>query len=357
MGNKVQSKKKGSIMNESKSTTPTSEEPKDATMNQSSSTAELKQENPMKVLTKEEKGRALSEILNSLDLLIRDLIHLIVEYSTNYNDWETTAFISWPTKGASGGIINYQQKIYLCNWDSSMTVSIYNTNGELLKQDRESLQNPFSIDIDENKELVYVAGEGHVTILNLNLEFQTSWKPPQHFTRGVKVDNDELYLTVFSSPRVYVCNSYDGKILKIYGSTKVGSNPCEFDYPYGLTIDKENIYVCDCNNNRIQVLSRSDGHYVTHWGRGRRGILNLGLGEFNYPNVIYEHIDDEIFYVGDAYSLQLFRKDGVCIQKIGESTQGKGMNQFTYIYGTCIIDNYLYVSDGNCRIQVFKWKS
>jgi len=62
-----------------------------------------------------------------------------------------------------------------------------------------------------------------------------------------------------------------------------------------------------------------------------------------------------MYYIGDDISVQLFRKDGICVQRLGEELPGKGMNQFQAVFSICVFEDQLYVSDaGNERIQIFR---
>jgi len=64
-----------------------------------------------------------------------------------------------------------------------------------------------------------------------------------------------------------------------------------------------------------------------------------------------------MIYIGDRFSLQLFSKDCVCRQRIGSHKVGNGMDEFSRIYGICIVNDELYVSDSNNRrIQIFRRK-
>ena len=58
----------------------------------------------------------------------------------------------------------------------------------------------------------------------------------------------------------------NGKFISKMG--KYGKGELEFNYPFGLTIaeSNENIYVSDCNNNRIQILSQ-DFCYISQFGK------------------------------------------------------------------------------------------
>jgi len=90
--------------------------------------------------------------------------------------------------------------------------------------------------------------------------------------------------------------------------------------------------------------------FQTQWG----GIESSEFGYFSSPSCIYNDIEEEIFYVGDQSSLQLFLPNGECLQRIGEKNSGEAMNEFDGVYGICKINNQLCVCDnGNDRIQIF----
>jgi len=65
-----------------------------------------------------------------------------------------------------------------------------------------------------------------------------------------------------------------------------------------------------------------------------------------------------MFYIGDHKSVSLYESNGKCLQRIGTEVNGSGMNQFNYVYGICLCNEELYVSDaGNRRVQVFQLSS
>jgi len=82
---------------------------------------------------------------------------------------------------------------------------------------------------------------------------------------------------------------------------------------------------------------------------------------------IYYCLEDEIFYIGDSCSVQLFTKDGICQQRIGEKgaksddcLAEKGGNRIyrvERVYGMRVINDRLFVCDlDNQRIQIFRRK-
>jgi len=126
-----------------------------------------------------------------------------------------------------------------------------------------------------------------------------------------------------------------------------GSKEGEFDFPKGLTVDNRYVYICDWYNHRVQILTKDNGIYVSQLGNGKSSE------QFEYPYSLYNHVSEEVIYVGDAPSVQLFR-EGICIQRLGNEC-GNQMNQFDGILSICVVDDRLYLSDCyNARIQIFK---
>jgi len=231
-------------------------------------------------------------------------------------------------------------------------------NNEIIKEYL-SLNFPSGIDIDEKNSILYVADRDHITLLDLKLEFISSWKfskePPHTWSifRGLKVDREILYLTIYGLHQIFLYTCQDGKILNEFGEVLSGWHAKQFNTPMGLTTDNKFVYICDCYNQRVQILSKQNGDFVSNWGGDKASTKE---GQFDNPYSIYNHEAENVIYVGDNYSVQLFKKDGVCIQRLGDTRHGNEMNQFQWVYGLCAGgDNRLYCSDlSNKRIQIFK---
>jgi len=216
-----------------------------------------------------------------------------------------------------------------------------------------SFKDPCGIDMDE-KNILYIADENNVTLVNLKLEIISSWKLPQKNTGfgGLKIDNKTVYLTIAGIHQIFLCQSEDGKVLKKYGTVDKGSKPGEFNRPCGITVNGTYVYICDCSNHRIQILIKENGTFSYQWGKGKESTEK---GHFSYPRSIYYNVLEEMFYIGDSYSVQLFRKDNTCIQRLGDTTDGNKMNQFYNVWGLSVVNDQLYVSDfNNKRIQIFR---
>jgi DNA-binding beta-propeller fold protein YncE len=86
---------------------------------------------------------------------------------------------------------------------------------------------------------------------------------------------------------------------------KSGGDEGDFYYPYGIAIDsRDNIYVSDMNNNRVQKFT-STGKFI-----GSVGTYGSSDGQFRYPYGIAVDKND-MLYVIDAfnYRIQKFNAD------------------------------------------------
>jgi len=282
------------------------------------------------------RQKELFELLDTLFLLHKDLIHLVVQYSI-LTEWEPTAMSFWEPVESPCGIVGSSPYLYVCFKSDQGSISKYNINGEIIA--KHPLVNPFAVDIDTDK--LYVATEENVTILNFQLEIISRWPLPrkaEFLSRGIKVDNKVFYLTLANFHEIFICNTENGELITTWGKSE--PNKIEFECPRGVTVDNTMVYICDSGNHRIQVLTKGQGNYVTHWG---------GNEEFTNPLSIFNDIYNQIFYIGDYYCLHLYTKDGICRQVIGKS--------FDYVRGTSYLNDCLFVSDyGNRKIHIFKQK-
>ena len=109
----------------------------------------------------------------------------------------------------------------------------------------------------------------------------------------------------------------------------------EFDDPRGLTLRDNLVYVCDCNNCRIQVFDL-DLNFVR--SIGSRGS---GRGEFDRP------LDVKFDTAGNMYVAEVGNER---VQVMDSS--GRFMREFGQPSGLLIADKYVYVSDfsGSCIV-------
>lgn len=160
-----------------------------------------------------------------------------------------------------------------------------------------------------------------------------------NFPYGIAVKEDYIYVSDTGGFRMQKFNS-TGNYIHKWGS--LGSGNDQFQSPTGVTVDGSGyIYVADYNLCRITKFD-SSGIYQTSWGA--QGIQNgqlqnpMGLSSDSYNNI----------YVADYgnHRIQKFNSNGVYLDKFG--TEGTGNGKFQWPYDVAVNnEGYIYVSDSN----------
>jgi len=235
--------------------------------------------------------------------------------------------------------------LYMCDRGRNQLLT-YSLKGELVDTNSyvSHLGSPGAVDII--KDLLYIIDVKYITVINIvERRILNRIDLPFHFPnsgerRGLKVDpiTRELYYTICGCHKILVSDSHTGTVVKRFGLDTSSSELGCFDSPFALTLDFTYLYICDCNNHRIQIIEKENGKYFNHF----KLYLNSPFG-------IY--LDGETLFVGDQQSIHLFTKDGNSIQRIDRTNDG-GMR---WLNGLILIEGNLYVSDcGFGRIGVFK---
>jgi len=127
----------------------------------------------------------------------------------------------------------------------------------------------------------------------------------------------------------------------------------EFSKPTHLALNQTYLYICDTNNHRIQVLDKETGRYIAQWGK-----KGYGLGQFEFPSCIYlisdkdsnsslpnsySSYDEDLVYITDNKSIQLFNLKGQCVQRLDE--KNNNISDIHYNYGLCLFNGSLYISE------------
>ena len=175
-----------------------------------------------------------------------------------------------------------------------------------------------------------------------------------YYPRGIAVDRDGSFILVdtwchriqrfkLSSDRK------EAEFKKAAGTTR-GNEASEFSSPLGICINRANgdVYVCDKENHRIQVL---DSQLQFKRSFGQEGD---GLSDFRNPWDIDFDSKGNIYVVDCThYVVKVFSQNWEYQGEIGGKGHGKG--SFDYITSLCIDKHdYIYVTDKswNC-VQVF----
>ena len=138
----------------------------------------------------------------------------------------------------------------------------------------------------------------------------------------------------------------NGKFIKSWGSR--GTAPGEFNLPHSIAIDaKDNVYVGDRGNNRIQVFD-DNGTFKTQYlnvGAPWAVCITPGAHQYLYSSNsnFPANMDD-----GEIYKMEL---DGKIVGKFGRA--GKLLKEFGSLHEIdCRTDNELYVGElTNWRVQ------
>ena len=133
----------------------------------------------------------------------------------------------------------------------------------------------------------------------------------------------------------------NGKFISKIG--KYGNGELEFNFPFGLTIDESNgnIYVCDYNNNRIQILSQ-DFRFISQFGKDiLKSPLNVKLSK-------------EYIFILDVSNpcLHLFNYNHILQKSV--ISRGNGMQVINPFYFFIDKTDNILISDyGSNSIRIF----
>jgi len=168
-----------------------------------------------------------------------------------------------------------------------------------------------------------------------------------HFPYGVATDsNGNIFVCDSNNNRIQIFDS-EGKFISTFGSKGNGNG--QFESPWGITINsKGNIIVSDYGNNRIQIFD-SNGKFISTFGS--KGI---GNGQFNCPlEVCVDENDNILVCDWNNHRIQTFDSEGKFISTFG--SKGNENGQFYNPIGIAINSKgNIIVSDfSNHRIQTF----
>ena len=206
--------------------------------------------------------------------------------------------------------------------------------------------------------------------------------------RGIAIDGiDNIYV---SSDHKLQKFTSSGKLIKCVGQE--GRKEGEFNAPCGVTLYNNKVYVCDRNNDLIQVFDldlnfvRSIGShgtgrgefaapydvkfdtagnmYVVEWGNKRVQVMDIsghfiqsfgqeGEGKLDKPSAL--HIADKFVYVSDHWShcIVVYETSGQFVTKFGRYGRKEGELYNPFCITSCT-DGFIHVCDfANNRVQIF----
>ena len=159
------------------------------------------------------------------------------------------------------------------------------------------------------------------------------------YPKGIATDDtDNIYVSSWHKLQKFTSS---GELIKCIG--RKGSKEGELDDPRGVTLYDNQVYVCDSDNDRIQVFDL-DLNFVRSIGsRGK------GRGEFGAP------YDVKFDTAGNMYVAEFINRRVQVMDTSGQFTRVFGQEGEGKLHrpsGLHIADKYVYVSDlsGDCIV-------
>jgi len=177
---------------------------------------------------------------------------------------------------------------------------------------------------------------------------ETQLQAPRNLAIG---PDGNLYVLDSGNHRIAVFDQ-EGAFLRAWG--EAGTEPGQFNEPWGVAVDEEYVYVADTWNHRVQKFTL-EGELVTTFGQsGTVTELGQDSGGFFFGPRSLTLLPENRLLVTDTgnHRLQLFDREGTFIQTIGG--QGTQPGMFNEPVGMQFGNGYLYLADTwNARIQRF----
>ena len=209
------------------------------------------------------------------------------------------------------------------------------------------LNGPYDIAYNSRGEMIVSECDGHtVSIIdNRGKKIRTFGShgdsPDQMiYPAGIAIDDmDNIYVSSDHKLQKFTSN---GELIKCAGQK--GGKEGEFNFPRGVTLHDNQVYVCDTDNHRIQVFDLNVNFVRSIGSRGE------GRGEFNAPYDVKLDTAGNI-YVADFFNsrVQVLDNSGHFIRTLGDEGERKlGRPSGLHI----IADMYVYISDlrGHCIV-------
>ena len=264
-----------------------------------------------------------------------------------------------------------QVKPVVPDYKTKQLPTAYRCNKSSDKKAPGELNYPRCMSIHYKSGNIYIAdlSNHRVQVFSYNGDYLFMFSEKMNYPRGICVFQNTVFVTQYSD----CVNMYEleGKLMKSVGSK--GNGEAQFSGPHGIDVSdrNHNIYVCDCNNNRVQILTE-ELKYHSMLGIGlftnprdikvtRDRVLVLDVSDpcmfiFNSEHLLINRIitrgsdkqtsSPRSFDIDRDYNIMMsdnsnhcvyvFNKEGEQIHKFGK--RGQGIGEFNYPYGI-VLDN------------------
>ncbi|MDH3973846.1 MAG: 6-bladed beta-propeller [Deltaproteobacteria bacterium] len=189
---------------------------------------------------------------------------------------------------------------------------------------------PYSVTVDE-KGILYVVDRDRGEVISIDMDEEASFifryfpdegnyaGEDKDYPVGIAVAKDNIYVTYPRSGKIRIFSKL-GELKKEIGE---GGG---LKRPTGIAVNeaKDRLYVSDTTDHNIKIFNLNGDFITLFGGRGTEA------GKFNYPTHIFIGKDEKI-YVNDElnFRIQLFSKDGEFLFKFGQGGQVAGTLQLS----------------------------
>ena len=203
---------------------------------------------------------------------------------------------------------------------------------------------PYYIAVGDKGEL-FVTEDERYTVLDSQgqrlLTIGSSGKPPfwKEDPTGIATDSEgNVYVT--SGHSVLKFNKW-GEVKSVGRKGRLSG---QFEHPWGVRYHNNQVYVCDRDNGRVQILD-SNLNFVRSFGNG--------------PGQLKDPVDIDIDQHGYIYVLDenknkvlVFSEDGQYLRRFGQ--RGQGRDELGCPRGLCVSGDFVYVTEWhNSCVSVF----
>ena len=172
---------------------------------------------------------------------------------------------------------------------------------------------PRSLAIHYNTGHIYIADRDNhrVQVFSCNGDYLFMFSEKMNRPLGICVSQNKVFVTQYWG---HCINMYElgGKLIKTVGSK--GNGEAQFKHPMGLDVSDRtnNLYVCDCWNDRIQILNEELKYHSV-----------LGIDLFEYPRDVKVTRDRVLVLDGSDPCMFVFDSDHVLTNRLITSDVGK----------------------------------
>ena len=251
-----------------------------------------------------------------------------------------------------GIAVNSRGEIVISECDGHK-ISVFDDKGKSIQRtlgsygdSQEQMIQPAGIAIDD-ADNVYVSSEHKLQKFTSSGELiecvgqRGSGEKDFDDPRGVTLYKNQLYVCDRKNDRIQVLN-LDLNFVHTIASS--GKGICEFNGPFDVQFDSAgNMYIAEYSNKRVQVMDIS-GCYLRDFGQER----------LNGPSAICI-VDDRFVYVSDfhGHCIVVYTMSGQCVTKFGKRGNMEGEFGTPYCITSCA-NGHIYVCDWtNKRVQIF----